>query len=342
MLTSVHQWIMLCLCVAALLTPWRLNSNNPAKINGVSFVSPPKPFTADPIKPILAVNGNWVAISPFAYCKAGQPNIIYNSSRQWWGERTEGIIETIKFARKNGLFIMLKPQVWNNQEGWMGTFDLPDEASWKKWEQQYENYVLPLARVADSMQVNIFCIGTEFRIAARQRPDFWCGLIDKVRQVYSGKLTYASNWDNFHLIGFWDELDFIGIDAYFPLSSENTPAVDQLKSAWKEPYRLIDQIRKKFDRPVIFTEYGYRSINKTAGKQWELEDDWHYRGKGNHTAQFNAFKALYQVFWDQPWFAGGFIWKWYPDHHSAGGLNNTDYTPQNKPVEELIREVYQQ
>jgi len=50
---------------------------------------------------------------------------------------------------------------------------------------------------------------------------------------------------------------------------------------------------------------------------------------------------LFLTFWHQPWFAGGFVWKWYAHHPEAGGANNNDYTPQRKPAEQLIRSYYQ-
>ena len=260
--------------------------------------------------------------------------------RQWWGEKPVGVAKSIEYARKNGLKVMVKPQIWNREQGWMGEFDLDSEADWKEWEQQYENYVLPLAQLSDSLEVELFCIGTEFRLAVQKRPKYWEQLITKIRAVYKGKLTYAANWDNYNKVKFWSQLDYIGIDAYFPLVDDATPNETDLLNAWEDPFSDILQLYEKHKKPVLFTEYGYRSIDRAAGKQYELEDDWHYKGKGNHVTQINAYKAIFQTFWTQPWFAGGFIWKWYPNHAEAGGNNNTDYTPQNKPVEQVIKEWY--
>ena len=40
------------------------------------------------------------------------------------------------------------------------------------------------------------------------------------------------------------------------------------------------------------------------------------------------------------WFAGGFLWKWHVNDLKAGGLTNNNYTPQNKPVESIIKNWY--
>jgi len=37
---------------------------------------------------------------------------------------------------------------------------------------------------------------------------------------------------------------------------------------------------------------------------------------------------------------GGFIWKWFHDYNKSGGENNSQFTPQNKPVEKIIKEQY--
>jgi hypothetical protein len=64
-------------------------------------------------------------------------------------------------------------------------------------------------------------------------------------------------------------------------------------------------------------------------------------GKINLEAQVNGLRAIHNLFWKEDWFAGGFIWKWFHDHEKVGGVNNNRFTPQNKPAENVIRELYQ-
>ncbi|MFB6307423.1 MAG: glycoside hydrolase, partial [Flavobacteriales bacterium] len=154
----------------------------------------------------------------------------------------------------------------------------------------------------------------------------------KVKKVYSGELTYAGNWDSYKDAPFWDQLDYIGIDAYFPLSDSKTPTVKELKKGWKKHRNAIFEFSKQKGLPVIFTEFGYRSKDYNTKKPWKSSND----GTSNMQAQVNAYKAVFDVFWDKKWFAGGFLWKWYDFHDRAGGKNNTKFTPQNKPVEDLI------
>ncbi len=310
------------------------------KMNGVNFVSPPKPIDPGSLQSLQQINAGWVALNPFAFSKAGLPEVYFDRSGQWWGETKSGTIELAKFARAAGMNVMIKPHVWVRGQGWPGDFTLLTETDWQIWEEQYGKYILTYAALSSEIGAEMFCIGVEYKLAVRQRPLFWKKLIKEVRKLYKGSLTYAANWDDYREVSFWNELDYIGIDAYFPLSDSETPGVSELMLAWEKPSIEIDAYRQIMKKPVLFTEYGYRSIDRTAWKQWELKDDWTYNAPGNLEAQNNAYEAIFKTFWDKDWFAGGFIWKWYHAHEKSGGKENTDYTPQNKPVENIIKFYY--
>ena len=55
-----------------------------------------------------------------------------------------------------------------------------------------------------------------------------------VRARFGGRLTYAANHiDGANSLGFWDALDYIGIDAYEPLSwSDPNPSTETLAASW--------------------------------------------------------------------------------------------------------------
>ena len=91
------------------------------------------------------------------------------------------------------------------------------------------------------------------------------------------------------------------------------------------------------NKPVLFTEFGYRSVDYTGKAPWKSDRSMN---QVNLEGQHNTTKALFDSFWREDWFAGGFIWKWYHNHENAGGANNSRFTPQNKPVEDLIRNQY--
>jgi hypothetical protein len=48
-------------------------------------------------------------------------------------------------------------------------------------------------------------------------------------------------------VPFWNELDYIGIDAYFPLSDAVTPTVAELKK-WKAHILKMDKLQTKINK----------------------------------------------------------------------------------------------
>jgi len=309
-------------------------------MNGVSFVAPPRELHGNPFMPVKTINADWVAIMPFAFTPENTPEVIFDRQRQWWGEKTIGIIKTIEYAKQHKLKILLKPHVWVRGQGWTGEFKLENEEEWLIWEKSYEKYILNYAAIADSLDVDAFCIGLEFKHAVQERPEFWRNLINKARESYQGRITYAANWDNFENIPFWDEIDFIGINAYFPLSQKDTPEVRELLTAWIDKKQSLLELSKRYKKPIVFTEFGYRSIDKAAGNQWELQHHRRFNGQPNFEVQERAYAALFSTFWNEPWFKGGFLWKWYPDQQRNLDGQNSDYTPQKKPAEKIIIEWY--
>lgn len=257
--------------------------------------------------------------------------MYYNSHRQWWGERAKGIAACTRMAHASEMQVMLKPQVWYHN-GFSGHFHLKNDKDWKQWEDNYRRFILYFARLADSLHIEMLCMGTEWDRATREQPAFWSTLIDTIRTVYHGKLTYAANWDAYPDFPAWNKLDFIGINAYFPLSNAKTPNVGALKKKWKPIVKKLDILAQKYQKPILFTEYGYRSTDYTAKTPWESETAYPV----NDLAQAHALEALYQAFYKQPWFAGGFLWKWYSRSQHFHRHKAEDYTPQNKPAEQVI------
>ncbi len=307
------------------------------KFKGASLVSPSGEVSGSLFEPIAAVNANWTAIIPFGFIAPSEATVQYNLPWQWWGERDEGVAKLTKFAHDRDIEVMLKPQVWLRDGAYTGDYEPSSETGWKELENSYQNFILHFAKLADSLDCGAFCIGTEWKKFHQKRPSFWSNLIDSVRAHFSGIITYASNWDSYQTFAHWEKLDFIGIDAYFPLSEAKTPTVAQCKAGWQPILETIEAHQKSVGKPVIFTEFGYRSADYCAKRPWEEKP----QDVVNMQSQTNAYQALYEVFWEKPWFSGGFFWKWFPEHAAAGGTNHERFTPQNKPAEDVIREWYE-
>ena len=310
------------------------------KMNGISFVASNDAIDSKHVQPVLNANGNYVALMPFGFIKnLKSPEVQYNSSRQWFGETKKGLQHYAQEFQKNKVKIMVKPQIWVWRGEYAAFIVMKTEETWKTLAISYEKFILDYASIASAINADVFCIGTELEKFVASRPKYWKQLITKIKKIYKGKLTYAANWDEFKRVPFWGQIDYIGIDAYFPLSDKKTPSVADLEKGWKPHKKEIQRIQQKFQKEVIFTEYGYRSVDFTGKKPWESN---RVKGKVNFEAQKNATQAIYNQFWKEDWFAGGFLWKWFHNHERSGGENNNRFTPQNKPAEELIKKLYAQ
>lgn len=328
----------LILLFIAIIVSVSFFSNNTKKINGICFVAPPHQVTTTHLKPIKSIHANWIAITPYAFSRPNSPKVTFNHQKQWRGETENGTIETIKAAKKLGLKIMMKPHIWVMGQGWAGEYDLQSEEDWKNWESDYRKYILRFAKISDSLSVEMICIGTEYKKAVQKRPEFWIDLITDIRSFYDGQITYAANWDNFENVTFWDKLDYIGIDAYFPISKTETPEVSELSEKWQPVFGRLKDFSAQNKKSILFTEFGYRSMAYTAAGHWEMDNQ---NATVNLEGQQNALQALFNTFWRQNWFSGGFLWKWYSNHSQNGGNNDSHYTPQNKPAEQTVRHWYE-
>jgi hypothetical protein len=241
-------------------------------------------------------------------------------------------------AHNLGLKVMLKPMVDTLEpektQGyptvWRGEI-LPS----KEWFESYSNFINYFAEIAEQSNVEMFCIGCELKATTNQKTQ-WENLINDIRARYSGPITYAADWTNYKYIEWWDSLDYVGIDAYFFLTLfNNDPTIEELKSAWNNHANEIEEWISNVNKPLIFTEIGYRSGDGTAmapSNYWsnmpiDLQE------------QNDCYEAAFQTLWNRNWFYGFYWWTWihYPN---KGGLNDNSHTPQNKPVENIITEWY--
>lgn len=309
------------------------------KINAVSFVASGKPATQQNVNAVKNINANYAAVMPFGFIRdLTTPKLQFNSERQWFGETVAGTKQYIEILHKNGIAVMIKPQIWIWHGEFTGYLKMTNEEDWKTLEKSYREFIITYAKVAAETKAEILCIGTELEQFTIARPQFWNKLIAEIKTIYKGKLTYAANWDEYKRVSFWNAMDYIGVDAYFPLSEAKTPTVAQVKIGWQPWKAEMAAISETHAKPILFTEYGYRSVDFSGKEPW-LSD--RSMTVVNMEAQTNLTQALFDEFYHEPWFSGGFIWKWFIDDDRSGGMDNNQFTPQNKPVELIIKKQFE-
>ena len=153
----------------------------------------------------------------------------------------------------------------------------------------------------------------------------------EAHERYDGTIVYGANWGEFESMDWWDAVDVIGIDAYFPLSDGDTPSEAEIVRAWHDRWmRRIEAVQARSGKPVLFPEIGYSSRSRA------LVDPWFAAGTPYSAAdQERALGALFSAFADKPWFRGVYLWQWNADP-GFGGFGDRDHTPQDKPAEALF------
>lgn len=309
------------------------------KINGVSFVANRNPVDSTHVQPVQKVHANYAAVMPFGFVpELDKPQIVYNTDRQWYGETREGGRNYVNELHKGGIAVMVKPQIWIRHGEFTGYLKMETEEEWQTLETSYRAFIMDYATLAQEEQAAIFCIGTELEQFVVNRPDYWKQLIKDIKKAYSGKLTYAANWDEYTRVPFWDQLDYIGIDGYFPVSDSQTPAVAEAIAGWKPWKEEMSAFAKAQNKKILFTEWGYRSMDYAGKEPWTSDRGY---DAVNLKAQSNTTQAVFETLWMEDWFAGGFVWKWFIHHDRSGGKDNNRFTPQNKPAEDVLRTYYE-
>ena len=247
----------------------------------------------------------------------------------------ETVVAAITAAHEQGLRVLLFPilKIRNRSTGeWRGTIQPDDVAA---WFLSYGSYIERYAHMAEENGVEYFSIGSELgSMEAYERQ--WVTLIEQVRTIYSGQLVYSANWDHYRRTRIWDEVDLIGLTAYYELahSEDEEVGLPLLLSRWEPIRDEILEFMRPIGKPFIFTELGYYSQRGTAWHPW----DYTRRVGAEASEQYLCYRAFYEVWKDVPEFGGVFFWQWYGE----GGVEDQTYTPRGKPAEEIIRFWYGQ
>ena len=311
-------------------------SQGQEKLNGVSIVAPSKTSSYPSINEVKNLGANWITIMPYSFVDENTGQVIFNTDWQWWGERKEGVIAAIVEAKKQNLKVMVKPMMWLKGGGYTGDLQFEDFNKWNDFEKSYSDYILHFAEISDSLNVDLFCLGTELKSFMQFKPQFFPNTIQTYRDSFQFELTYAANWDNYKNVTFWNKVDYIGIDAYFPGASTSQPTVQQAKTELvKTKYELKDFAEQKNGK-ILFTEFGYRSCAQCAYQPWEHKKEV----TPSTDCQKNALEAFFIQLYNQPWCAGGFLWKWYDSENEFPRNIATDYSPQGKPSLEIIKQNF--
>ena len=273
--------------VSLLLLAWAIGTEStPTKFNGVCYASwatngaDSFDSTASDASLALAAGSgiNTVSIVQTYYQNDQNATDITAS-----GEKTNtdaALIRAIARARQLGLQVALKPHVdfLSDDAHWRGEIGPAfGEAEWAAWFASYTSYMQHMAELAKDQAVDLFVVDTEL-ITTEAREAEWRTLIAALRNITGPDMpyVYGANWSPGPTnVGFWDALDYIGVDAYYPLAERANSSVAQLTRAWRaapgkgaEGGDIVGQLKALSDKhggkPIMFAEIGYTTTDACA------------------------------------------------------------------------------
>ncbi|MEB3329954.1 MAG: hypothetical protein VKQ33_12040 [Candidatus Sericytochromatia bacterium] len=274
--------------------------------------------------PALAATGaRWVALRPVVTQPTGTAAEVPAASAT--PVDLEAWRRVVQAAHAAGLAVMLRPLVAAADGTRREAIAPPDAATWlATWERALD----PWLALARDEQVELVCLGSN--LTQLQGDPAWRGVVTRARTVYPGKLTYASSVeaDAFQAVGWWDALDYVGLDAFFPLSTEAEPNGEALRQGWRNvAARLTAWRTGQASPPVLFTSVGMP--RQAGGAASPAQPD--ATGLSDEQLPARAAEALFATVWGQPWFAGLFWHTW-----SGGGVAHAPYRTADTPTAEVL------
>jgi len=293
-------------------------------------------------------NIEWVTLVPWADQENTEsPNLRHKRGDSLDVKKAnDDWIEQINQAREAGFSVFIKPHVWIYKPAngkWRSDIFPSSSKNWDEWKASYQDFILRFAQISEKAQADMFCLGTEFTRLTLEKPEFWKNLIKEVRRIYSGKIVYAANWyQEFEKIDFWQDLDYIGIQAYFPLASTENPNLEELSKGWENYISTLEELSVKLDRKILFTEIGYKSTTDSAIRPWEwVEDQKNSKKTFSEETQALCYQAFFNSIWPKDWFSGMHFWQIRSDDLKFRSETDMDFTPRGKSAEKVIRKGFE-
>lgn len=256
------------------------------------------------------LGANSISIVPYSYMRDVHRPSLIPLIQSAGSENDESTVSSAYFAKQQGIFTLLKPQIWIGRDSWTGEIEMKNDKDWKAFYNYYYRWIRHYAMLAEIHEIDALCVGVEMGKATVGHEDEWRKIFTLLRGIYSGPMTFAANWgEEFEQVSFWDDLDFIGLNCYYPLSKNSKVSKRELKKGFEAVKKKIEKVQSKYKKPLVFTEIGFRSVNGTWIQPHEEAGD-----KGSNEAdQKLCYEVIFEGIEKEDWCYGIYWWKWPSD-----------------------------
>ena len=240
------------------------------------------------------------------------------------------LIEMIDYAKNVGFRVILKPLV-NCQDGtWRAHINFFDkevicEPKWSNWFKSYTRYQVHYADIAQKMGCEMVIVGCEM-VQTERRSKEWRNLIEEVRKVYQGLISYNTDKYQEDNVTWWDAVDVISSSGYYPIDD------------WENQFTRIKRIIKKYNKPFFFAEAGCPSRKGSA----YIPNNWEYIGELDIDEQTRYYQVMFEKCKEIDWIQGFGLWDWKSHlYEEKDGIKDDGYAVYGKPACKVIKNFYE-
>jgi hypothetical protein len=297
------------------------------------------PYTERLLDHLAKMGVNWVSITPFGRIWDLSSTEILMDFEAPYQENREAVRSFVAQAHMRGIRVLVIPHLWVETGGWRGEIEPGSPERWAEYQASYREFVLAWARDAAMAGADAFSIGVECKSWSGRFGSFWRSFIEDVREVFPGLLTYSANWDEAENVLFWDQLDLVGINAFYPLASHDGATFAEYREGAARAAEGVEYLSRVLDMPVVFVEVGYTTRANAAVEPWLWPDDMTHVVY-SEDEQARALEASFGAFLPHRWFTGFFIWRYYANLDDVSQEAIWGFSPHGKRAEGLLLQVY--
>ncbi len=241
----------------------------------------------------------------------------------------EELIAFIRYAKSIGLKVFLKPTVNCKNGTWRAHINFFDkdvhcEPKWSNWFASYTAYQLHFAEIAEQEHCEMFIAGCEMVMSERREQE-WRRLIQDIRGVYTGLVSYNTDKYQEECIAWWDCVDVISSSGYYPIMD------------WEQELDRIEKVVMHFKKPFFFAEAGCMSTEGSA----KVPNHWMLRGKINLQEQADWYQAMFTACDKRDWVGGFCLWDWAAKQYPVSAASSdARYDIYGKPAEQVVCDYY--
>ncbi len=288
----------------------------------------------------VRLGATWISLTPFGRAWDLDATGVDKTFELPFAENQRGLRRAVKQAHARGLKVLLVPHLWVESGQWRAEIDPKTEEGWLRFAESYRAYVLTWARFAAAARVDMLAAGVELRswLTTTHAPTFLPILRD-IRAAYPGLVTYAANWDDVDQTVILSELDVIGINAFYPLTEKQDASEQELVGGGREVAKKVKELAERWQKPVMFNEFGYTARPDPALRPWEWPD-FMSGVKVDAAAQASAYRGLLAGMLESRELVGAFVWRLYSDPDDLSQEAEWGFSPRGRLAELFLRDAY--